>query len=109
MQSKVIKDGLGRDIPAPWIRLTQEERLEKANILLKRECEKFGLQTDVQVTSIKDNHRFVIYYKQDPTKPMFGWKMMAMEKELRNVLGFGVELQFESLDDKNRREKRSGR
>jgi hypothetical protein len=96
-------------VPQTWLGLSAEERMKQAQMALTEGCREFGLQVDVLVTEIKNNTRFVLSYKQAADKPNFGWHMIKLERWLRNKFGFEVELQLESIEDRNRREERTKR
>lgn len=83
--------------------------MKRAQIAVTEACREYGLQVDVLVTEIKNNTRFVLSYKQAADKPDFGRHMIKMERWLRMKFGFEVELQLESLEDRNRREDRTKR
>ncbi len=96
-------------IPASWMGLTPEAKVAAAQEILLKGCDKLGLQKTVQVTQIKHDTRFVLTFTQDPTKPNFGHSMIKLERWLRGELKFEVELQLESIEDRNKRVQRSGR
>ena len=96
-------------VPQTWLDLAPEERMKRAQIAVTEACREYGLQVDVLVTEIKNNTRFVLSYKQAADKPDFGRHMIKMERWLRIKFGFEIELQLESLEDRNRREGRTNR
>ncbi|MGE4132081.1 MAG: hypothetical protein AB7F86_10625 [Bdellovibrionales bacterium] len=95
--------------PATWLELAFEDKLKQAQKVMVEACQAFGLQTDVTVTDIKNDTRFVLSYTQDKTKPNFGYAMIKLERWLRPKLGFEVELLLESIEDRNRRVERTKR
>jgi hypothetical protein len=96
-------------VPQSWLALAPEEKLKQAQIQLTAACREFGLQVDVLVTEIKNDTRLVLSYKQNPEKPDFGRHMIKLERWLRSKMGFEIELQLESIEDRNRREERTKR
>ncbi|MGE3760114.1 MAG: hypothetical protein AB7H97_20280, partial [Pseudobdellovibrionaceae bacterium] len=105
-----VKRNFWRDpVPAQWLDLPYETKLKEAQKVLNEGCAAFGLQSDVAVTEVKGDARFFLNYKQDKTKPDFGRHMIKLEHWLRNKLQFEVDLQLESIEDRNRREERTKR
>lgn len=96
-------------VPSAWVQLSPAEKLKQAQITLTEACRSFGLQVDVLVTEIKNETRLVLSYKQATDKPDFGRHMIKLERWLRTKMGFEVELQLESIEDRNRREERTKR
>jgi len=96
-------------VPKPWKAMSSIAKLERAQGLVTKGCIRLGLQMSVQVIDIKNDTRLVLSYTQDPTKPNFGHHMIKLERWLRSELGFEVELQLESIEDRNKRVQRSGR
>jgi hypothetical protein len=96
-------------VPASWLALSPEEKLKQGQIKLTAAAREFGLQVDVLVTEIKNDTRLVLSFKQNPDKPDFGRHMIKLERWLRAQMGFEVELQLESIEDRNRREERTKR
>ena len=96
-------------VRASWLELPFEDKMKQAQIALTEGCREAALQVDVLVTDIKNETRFVLSYKQNPEKPDFGRHMIKLERWLRTKLGFEVELQLESIEDRNRREERTKR
>lgn len=105
-----VKRNFWRDpVPQAWLELPYEDKLNQARKIFYEGCAAFGLQLDVAVTEIKNDTRFVLSYKQDPAKPDFGRHMIKLERWLRDKMKFEVELQLESIEDRNRREERTKR
>lgn len=105
-----LKKNFWRDaVPKSWLELSMEKKLEVANAHLLEVCKMFALQEDVKVVTILNDTRFVLDYRQSLTHPNFGWAMIKVERELRRMTQMEVELQLESLEDKNKRVQRSGR
>jgi hypothetical protein len=96
-------------VPAEWLALSPEDKVKEAQKIFNEGCVGFGLQTDVVITEIKNDTRLVLNYKQDKTKPDFGRHMIKLERWLREKMHFEVELQLESIEDRNRREERTKR
>lgn len=96
-------------VPKAWLSLSPEEKMKHAQMKLTEACREFGVQVDVLVTEIKNDTRLVLSYKQNPEMPNFGHAMIKMERRLRAQMGFEVELQLESIEDRNRREERTKR
>ncbi len=92
-----------------WLGLASSEKMRRAQTALTEGCRALGLQVDVLVTEIKSETRLVLSYKQNPDKPDFGRHMIKLERWLREKMGIEVELQLESLEDRNRREERTKR
>lgn len=95
-----ILDGLGQPIPQRWLDLNFNEQLWWAQDTLNQLCDGLGLK-HVFVTDIKNNHRIVLA-EHEPDEA-FGRAMLKFEVAMRHIMGFGIELQLESLDDKNKR------
>jgi hypothetical protein len=105
-----VKRNFWRDpVPEEWLALSPEEKLIQAQRILNEGCAELGLQSDVVITEIKNNTRLVLNYKQDKSKPDFGRNMIKLERWLRAKMQFEVELQLESIEDRNRREERTKR
>lgn len=96
-------------VPTSWLELSYEDKMKQAQIVLVEGCRHFNLQVDVLVTEIKNDTRLVLSYKQNPEMPDFGRHMIKLERWLREKMGFTVELQLESIEDRNRREERTKR
>lgn len=96
-------------VPATWLALSADDRLKQAQMALTEGSRHYALQEDVLVTEIKNDTRFVLSYKQNPEFPDFGRHMIKLERWLREKLGLAVELQLESIEDRNRREERTKR
>lgn len=96
-------------VPGDWLELAYEDQVKKAQAKLIEGCRMMGLQEDVQVVKLLNNTRFVLSYVQDKTKPDFAWAMIKLEKWLREQFHFEVELQLESIEDRNRRVERTKR
>lgn len=96
-------------IPADWLALSPEEKIVHAQRRVLEGCKELGLQQDVQVVEIKNDTRFVLSYIQNKEMPDFGRHMIKLERGLRKKLSFEVELQLESIDDRNKRVERTKR
>jgi hypothetical protein len=96
-------------VPSEWLALSPEAKLKEAQGIFNEGCSALGLQGDVVITEIKNDTRLVLNYKQDKTKPDFGRSMIKLERWLREKMHFEVELQLESIEDRNRREERTKR
>lgn len=96
-------------VPGAWLALEVPEKMKRAQIALTECGREFGLQPDVLVTNVLNDTRFVLSYKQAADKPDFGRHMIKLERKLREKFGFEVELQLESIEDRNRREERTKR
>ncbi len=105
-----VKRNFWRDpVPAQWKDLPYEDKVKEAQKIFVQGCTELDLQTDVTVTEIKNDTRLVINYKQDKAKLDFGRHMIKLERWLRAKMNFEVELQLESIEDRNRREERTKR
>ncbi len=96
-------------VPAEWLELAYEDQVKKAQSKFIEGLKMLGLQENVLVVKILNHTRFVLSYVQDQTKPNFGYHMIKLEKWLREQFNFEVELQLESIEDRNRREERTKR
>ena len=73
-------------------------------------CEAFNLQSTVVVSEIKHGHVWVLAFEQEPGMPVFHHTMIRLERWLKAYTGDSmIELQCESIDDKNKRDIKSGR
>lgn len=105
-----VKRNFWRDpVPQQWLDLPYEDKLNQARKIFYEGCAAFGLQMDIALTEIKNDTRLVLSYKQDKSKPDFGRTMIKLEHWLRDKMKFEVELQLESIEDRNRREERTKR
>lgn len=105
-----FKRNFWRDpVPSSWLELPYETKLKEAQNLMNAGSRTLGLQEDIQVTEIKNDTRFVLAYNQMPGKPDFGRHMIKLELWLRAQMNFQVELQLESIEDRNRRVERTKR
>lgn len=83
---------------------------ETAQKALNVGCETFDLQTTVTVIEIKHGHVWVLAFDQEPGKLNFANTMIKLERWLKTYTSDNmIELQCESIDDKNRRDVKSGR
>ncbi len=96
-------------VPAAWLELPYEDKMKQAQIRMTEGCRLMGLQVDVLVTKILNDTRLVLSYKQNPSMPDFGRHMIKLERWLRSQMHMEVELQLESIEDRNRREERTKR
>ena len=84
--------------------------IEIARTALKVGCATFNLQPSVTVAEIKHGTVWVLAFDQDPSYADFGRKMIVLERWLKSYTGeSNIELQCESIADKNRRDIKSGR
>lgn len=82
----------------------------KAQEALTAGCEALGLQTDVILVEIKKATRWILAFDQAPDKPNFAYAMIRLERWLKDYLkNPNIELLCEGMDDKNKRDIKSGR
>jgi hypothetical protein len=95
-------------VPSSWLSLSPQEQIELAATHLQAGARSLGLQEDVQVLEVKNQTRLVLSYKQNLKFPDFGRHMIQLERWIREDMNTPVELQLESMEDRNRRlERRS--
>lgn len=107
--NKPIRNMWRDPIPAHWKNLPEQNKVMEAQKVLLQGCKELGLQESVMVTKVLNDTRFVLSYTQAPDKPDFGRAMIKLERWIRARLGFEIELQLESIEDRNKRVERSGR
>lgn len=79
-------------------------------ISLKEACHELGLQQDVELLRIEKGGRWVLAYTQNPEMPHFGRHMIKLERRLKANTGQqNIELLCETIEDRNRRFKRTNR
>lgn len=84
--------------------------IESAQRALTIGCSTLGLQSTATVSEIKHGSVWVVAFDQDPAKPNFAYAMIKLERWLKAYTGNNmIELQCESLEDKNKRDVKSGR
>lgn len=86
-----------------------EMKMKLAQAALTSACSALGLQSDVEVLTIKHETVWILTYDQDPNKPHFGNAMIKLERFIKEMLGEQVELQLEPSEDRNKRFQRTGR
>lgn len=81
-----------------------------AKIALEAGCATLGLQMSVEILEIKHGHVLVLDYDQDLKFPNFAHSMIRLERFMKTYMKVQeLELQTLSMEDKNKRVKRSGR
>lgn len=81
-----------------------------AKTTLRSSCIALGLQEDVQLVEIKPGNRLILYYYQDQSKPDFAKNMIKLERHMKETLQVrSLELLLEALEDRNKRDLKSGR
>lgn len=97
------------EVQSAWNVIDESAQRARAQAALTTCVQYLGLQTNVLVSSVKDNDRFILTYEQDPGKPDFGKNMIRLETMMRDVMGVVVDLRLETRVDKNKRAERNGR
>lgn len=84
--------------------------MEFAQDALDRGCDALGIQKSAKVVDIKKGYRWILAHTQDPAMPNFHLCMIKLERWIKAHMNVEyIELQLESLEDRNKRDIRSGR
>ena|SRR3990167_3353415 len=84
--------------------------LDKLQEALRAGCAEYGLQKEVEIIEVKHGSVVILDYTQNKNLPDFGDHMIKLERFMKHCLGAtDLELQLESLEDKNRRDIKHGR
>lgn len=95
---------------AAWIRLPGAEKLERSRSCVLECCRELGIgEEGVEVIDLLNDCRIVLAATPEAVKPSFAPRMMALEKLVKARLDARIELQLESLEDRNRRAERTAR
>jgi hypothetical protein len=100
--------GLWDDRPAPgWLALSRDDQLARAQSALDDAVRQLQIGVPApEVVEIKDGVRIVIApHEQDHRTPL-GRALIAIERQVQAAVDPRLELQFESLNDRNRRAER---
>lgn len=105
---EVLERNVWQDpLPESWLKTPHADRCHSIEIALRKLCEERKLiGRDVRVVGIKHEKRFILAY-QNTTQKNFAHALIGLERDLRRNLGVEIELQLESLEDKNKRENRT--
>lgn len=100
-----------RDSISPfWLEKPIEVRRSEVEKAVRELCVAEGIDISVNVQEVKHDKRFVLAYAgSSPTQKRFSERLIRFEQELRRSYGVEIELQMESLEDKNKREQRTAR
>lgn len=109
--ASIVRNEWRDPLPAGWISSPIEQRKNDVESALRTLCESRGLQdVVVSVVDVKNEKRFVLAYQQQAgAQNNFAYALIQLEKKLRTLFGLELELQLESLEDKNKREGRTKR
>lgn len=99
------------DLPAAgWLGLTAAERLARAKKAIAEGCSALGVPAEgVDVLDVLNECRIVLAATPETIKPAFALKMIKLEGLAKKKLDPRIELQLESLEDRNRRAQRTDR
>ncbi len=95
---------------AGWLSLAPTERLARAKAAITDGCRTLGVAAEgVEVLNILNDCRIVLAATPETIKPAFALKMIKLEGAAKKKLDPRIELQLESLEDRNRRAQRTDR
>lgn len=99
------------DLPAPaWLALPASDRLARAKAAVHDGCRELGVyEGGVEILEILNECRVVLAATPETLKPTFAPLMMRLERRVKSLLDHRIELQLESLEDRNRRAARTDR
>ncbi|HEX4048188.1 MAG TPA: hypothetical protein VH309_10160, partial [Elusimicrobiota bacterium] len=87
-----------------WLKLTAEERLSRAKAAVLEACRELGVpEAGVEVLDVLNGCRLVLAAAPETVKPGFAPRLMRLEERVKSKLDPRLELQLESLEDRNRR------
>ena len=93
---------------AHWLSLSTEEKIARVEGCLSAALKEYGLQeVGTVVVGIKDDVRVVLSVVQDPHRPSVGNYLIKLERVLKERLESRLEIQLESLSDRNKRKERT--
>lgn len=95
---------------ASWTALSAEDKLKRARAAVAEACQALGLPAQgVEVLEILGGVRLVLAHTPVTSKPVFAAPMMKLEGLVKKSVDARIELQMESLEDRNRRAERTAR
>jgi hypothetical protein len=99
------------DSPAPaWLRLSPDDKLRRSKAAVADGCRALGLaDSGVEVLEVLNDCRLVLAATPATLKPEFAPGMLKLEGLVKRTLDHRIELQLESLEDRNRRAQRTAR
>lgn len=99
------------DLPsAAWLALSTDTRLVRARAAVHEGCRQLGVyEGGVELLEILSDCRIVLAATPETLKPGFAPLMLKLEGLVKSRLDPRIELQLESLEDRNRRAQRTER
>lgn len=99
------------DEPAPgWKALSGEEKLARSKAAVEESCRGLGVPlAGVEVLEVLGGCRIVLAATPETIKPSFAPRMLKLEQAVKAKLDPRIEVQLESLEDRNRRAERTQR
>jgi hypothetical protein len=95
---------------AAWLTLSSEEKLARARAAVLEGLRELGApEAGVEILEILHDCRIVLAATPETIKPAFAAQMMKLEGKVKAKLDPRLELQLESLEDRNRRAARTAR
>lgn len=95
---------------ASWLALSAADRLARAKAAVHDGCRELGVyEGGVEILEILNDCRLVLAATPETLKPTFAPLMMRLERRVKELLDPRIELQLESLEDRNRRAQRTDR
>lgn len=95
---------------AAWLALSPETRMARAKAAVADGCRALGTaQEGVEVLDILNDCRIVLAATPETIKPSFALQMIKLERAVKKAIDPRIELQLESLEDRNRRATRTQR
>jgi hypothetical protein len=95
---------------AGWLALPQNEKLARAKAAVAGACRTLGIPAEgVEVLDLLGDCRIVIAYTPQTASSSFAKGMFALERALKAKIDPRIEVQLESLEDRNRRADRTQR
>lgn len=93
-----------------WMNASKEQKMEKAQEVLRHAAQELGVDPKiVEVVDVVNHTRIMIGYNVNTIKLDFASKMIKMEKMAKELLEPRLELHLEDLEDRNKRDSRTGR
>lgn len=93
-----------------WASLSAEEKLQRAQASVQEACRNLGISPDgIEVLDILGGIRFVLALSPATADIHFGARMMRLESLIKKALDPRIELQLESVEDRNKRAARTDR
>jgi NifU-like protein involved in Fe-S cluster formation len=107
-ENKIALNYWRDQIPQFWIEKTEAEKIKTISEALPPILVKISLQNDaIEIVKIRHETRVVISIKAQQTR--VGHSLIKIERELQKQTGLALELQLESLEDRNKRIERTQR